>query len=361
MSKHKTGFDYVPDGEFKSVIPEGSLKFASVGLDHGHIFAMSQGLINVGAECKLVWDSDPKKVEDFLKRFPNTKAASSLEEVLADEEIKLIANASVPADRFSYAKLALENGKHFFVDKPAFTSLEQLEEAEVLTEKYGKKLQVYFAERLHNEAAQKANMLIKEGRIGDVLQVMILAPHRLSKAARPAWFFEKARYGGILCDIGTHQFEQFLEFGNCEKAHLNFARVDNLNNPETPELEDFGEVSITLANGVSCYCRVDWFTPEGLPVWGDGRTFILGTKGYIEIKKYIDISKEDYPAQTLFLVDDNGVERMNCRGMNFSFFEEFALDIVNNTDKAMSQEHNFNASRLALEAQVQADKTRTKK
>jgi hypothetical protein len=38
------------------------------------------------------------------------------------------------------------------------------------------------------------------------------------------------------------------------------------------------------------YIRVDWYSPDGLGTWGDGRLFILGTEGYIELRKYIDIA-----------------------------------------------------------------------
>lgn len=355
MQKHSTGYDYVPDGGSQKVLQKGELKFASAGLDHGHIFAMTQAMISTGAECKYVWDSDPKKVEDFQKRFPNVPKAESLEQILNDPEIKLVANAGIPSKRFDMGVLALRAGKDFFVDKPPFTTLAQLEYVENLVKQTGKKYMPYFAERIHNQAAEKANELIKSGAIGKVLQVLILAPHRLSKNARPDWFFKKELYGGILCDIGSHQFEQFLEFTGCESATIKSAKVKNFANPDFPELEDFGEALLETSSGASCYCRVDWFTPDGLPVWGDGRTFILGTLGYIEIRKYIDFSREGNPPQTLYLTNKEGVQMIDCREMPFPFFEKFALDILNRTENAMTQSHAFNAARLSLKAQELAD------
>ena len=56
---------------------------------------------------------------------------------------------------------------------------------------------------------------------------------------------------------------------------------------------------------VTGYIRVDWFTPEGLPDWGDGRLTILGTEGYIELRKYIDIGGAP-GIDHLFLVDAQG-------------------------------------------------------
>lgn len=354
-AKHFSGFDYVPDGDGEKVCKKGDFIFAAAGLDHGHIYAQTTGLISAGAECKLVWDADKNKVAEFIKRFPNAKAANSFDEILNDPEIRLVANASVPADRFDVGMQVLDAGKHFFVDKPPFTTLGQLEQARKKVVETGKKYMPYFAERIHNQAAEKAAELIRGGAIGKVLQVLIMAPHRLSKGSRPKWFFERARYGGILTDIGSHQFEQFLEFAGAKDACLNFARVANMNNPEFPELQDFGEASLTADTGASCYCRVDWFTPDGLPVWGDGRTFVLGTSGYIEIRKYIDYSQEGNPSQILYITDNAGTRKIDCRQMKFPFFGKFILDILNNTENAMTQAHAFKAAELALKAQAFAE------
>lgn len=355
MARHSTGYDYVPDGGRNAVIGEGELRFAAAGLDHGHIYAMAAGLENAGAECALVWDPDPAKVSAFVAKFPNAKPAGSLGEILSDPSIRLVANAGIPARRFGVGEAALKAGKHFFVDKPPFTTLGQLESARELVRSTGLKYMPYYAERIHNEAAEKAGELVKSGRIGRVLQVLITAPHRLSKPARPEWFFERAEYGGILCDIGSHQFEQFLYFSGCDEAKIKYARVANMNNPDTPQLQDFGEACVEMSNEASGYCRVDWFTPDGLPVWGDGRTLILGTGGYIEIRKYIDFSQEGNPPQTLYVADKNGVEKMQCLGMGFPFFGRFVLDILNGTENAMTQSHAFAAAELSLDAQRRAE------
>ncbi|MDY6068190.1 MAG: Gfo/Idh/MocA family oxidoreductase [Opitutales bacterium] len=352
----KTGYDYVPEGGGKKVVAAGEFVFASAFLDHGHIYAQTTGLINAGAECKYVYDPDPKKVAEFLKRFPKVKVADSFEQILNDKDVVLVASAAIPFNRFTIGEQTLLAGKHYFVDKPPFTTLSQLERAKELVKITGLKYMPYFAERIHNEAAETADELIKSGRIGDVLQVLIMAPHRLSKSARPKWFFEREKYGGILCDIGTHQFEQFLHFSGCDEAEVEYARVCNFKNPETPELQDFGEACVKMKNGASGYCRVDWFTPDGLPVWGDGRTFVLGDKGYMEIRKYLDYSAAENPSQILFVSDSNSVERIDCRGRGFPFFGKFILDILNNAENAMTQKHAFAAAELALTAQATAEK-----
>ena len=108
------------------------------------------------------------------------------------------------------------------------------------------KYAVYYAERLHNEAAWHAGELIKSGAIGRVLQVINLAPHRLAKTTRPDWFFDKQAYGGILTDIGSHQVEQFLTYSGATDADINFARACNLNNSDKSQYRYSNDRQIPL-------------------------------------------------------------------------------------------------------------------
>ncbi|HOA32812.1 MAG TPA: Gfo/Idh/MocA family oxidoreductase, partial [Clostridia bacterium] len=216
------------------------------------------------------------------------------------------------------------------------------------------KYMVYYSERLHVESAVFAEQLIEEGAIGDVIQVIGLGPHRLNAPLRPKWFFEKEKYGGILCDIGSHQIEQFLFFGKVEDAEVVRSHVANFAHPEYPELEDFGEAMLLGNNGVVNYFRVDWFTPDGLGVWGDGRTIILGTSGYIELRKYTDIAR-DPKGDNVYLVNHKGEKYFNVHGkVGFPFFGRLILDCLNRTENAMTQEHAFKAAELCLKAQAQA-------
>ncbi len=352
----KTGYDYAPSSKaLPPVVSDGEFVFSVTGLDHGHIFGQTNGLLDAGATLKYVYDADAAKVDDFLKRFPQARAASSLEQILDDEETQLVASASIPCDRGPLGIAVMRAGKHYFTDKSPFTTLEQLAEAREVCAATGQRYMVYYSERLHNESSMKATELIQQGAIGKVLHVTNLAPHRMSRAARPSWFFEKDKFGGILTDIGSHQFEQFLTFAGAEDGVVESARVANFTAPEFPEFEDFGEASITLDTGASCYCRLDWLTPDGLRTWGDGRVFIVGTEGTIEIRKYIILARQE-PANKIFLVNQEGEQEIDCDGTTgFPFFNEMILDLINGTETAMTQAHIFKAAELSMQAQKMAD------
>lgn len=354
MAQKSDGMNYAPQGKAEPVVAAGEFVFAAAHLDHGHINGQCNGLLEAGATLKWVYDPDPKKVEAFLANYPQAKVARSLDEILDDSEVKMVAAAAVPSERGAIGCRVMQAGKDYFTDKTPFTTFDQLARAKEVVAETKRKYMVYFSERLHVECAMHAGDLIQGGAIGKVVQVLGLGPHRLSKPSRPDWFFEKAKYGGILCDIGSHQFEQFLYYSGATDATVSNAAVGNYANPDKPEFEDFGEASLVGNNGTSNYIRVDWFTPDGLRTWGDGRTVILGTKGYIEMRKYLDVAR-DAKGDNLILVDGEGEKMINVAGkVGFRFFGELILDCLNRTEKAMTQEHAFKAAELCLKAQTAA-------
>ena len=348
------GMNYAPQGKPSPVVKPGEFVFAAAHLDHGHIYGQCNGLLEAGGELRWVYDPDPAKVEAFRAKYPQAKVARSLDEILADSSVRLVTAAAVPCDRGPIGLRVMEAGKDYFTDKTPFTSLNQLDAAKAAVARTGRKYMVYFSERLHVEAAMYATDLVAGGAIGRVIQVIGLGPHRLGKANRPAWFFERAKYGGILTDIGSHQFEQFLTYTGATDATVTQAAVGNFANPDKPEFEDFGEASLLGDNGSSNYIRVDWFTPAGLSTWGDGRTVILGTKGYLELRKYLDVAR-DRVGDQVYLVDDTGEHHLSVAGkVGFRFFGQLILDCLNRTEKAMTQAHAFKAAELCLRAQLAA-------
>ena len=353
-----SGINYAPKGKPNLVVKKGEFAFAAVALEHGHIYGMCNGLTEAGAELKWVYDPDPKKVKAFQERFPQAKKARSEEEILDDKEVKLIAGAAIPSERCGLGLRAMAAGKDYFTDKTPLTTLEQLKAARQAARKTGRKYMCYYSERLHVESAVYAEELIAKGAIGKVIQVLGLGPHRLGDPKiRPAWFFKKEKTGGILCDIGSHQIEQFLFYAGCKDAKVVRSQVANYNHPKYPEFEDFGDAVLVGDNGATHYFRVDWFTPDGLQNWGDGRSFILGTEGFIEQRKYLNLGLKESGGDHLFLANKQGETHYSLSGkVGFPYFGRLILDCINRTENAMTQEHCFKAAELAVRTVMKAVK-----
>jgi predicted dehydrogenase len=275
--------------------------------------------------------------------------------VFEDKEVMLVAGASIPSDRCALGIRVMSAGKDYFTDKAPLTSLKQLEDAKAKVKETGRKYAVYYSERLHVESAVFAGQLIDEGAIGRVVQVMGLGPHREGKG-RPDWFYEKEKFGGILCDIGSHQIEQFLYYTGAKDAYIQCSRVANYNHKDKLNFEGFGDTSLVADNGAAGYFRVDWFTPDGLGTWGDGRLFILGTEGYIELRKYIDIAR-DNSSDHVYLANKHVEQHIEVAGkVGYPFFGQLILDCLYRTENAMTQEHAFKAAELCVRAELSAIK-----
>jgi predicted dehydrogenase len=330
------------------------IRFAAIGLNHGHINGQVDSVKRGGGELVSFYAREPDLAAAFAKRYPEARLARSEKEILEDPQIKLVVSASIPDERAPLGLEVMRHGKDFMVDKPGMTTLEQLAEVRRVQAETRRIYSILYSERLENRATVKAGELVKAGAIGQVVQTIGMGPHRMTPKTRPAWFFERERYGGILCDIASHQFDQFLFFTGSTRADVVASQVGNVAHPQWPGLEDFGDVMLR-GNGGTGYIRVDWFTPDGLSTWGDGRLTVLGTDGFIEVRKNVDIAGRP-GGNHLFLVDQKETRYIDSSQVPLPYGERLVDDVLNRTETAMPQEHCFLAMELALRAEKQAQR-----
>ncbi|MCP3916700.1 MAG: Gfo/Idh/MocA family oxidoreductase, partial [bacterium] len=306
------------------------MKFAAIGLDHRHIYEQVGRLLELGCECVGYWtDSEPHPLRGFIERYPQLPRVDDADALYEDAEIALIVTAAIPRDRAGIAIKAMRHGKDVMCDKPGCITLAQLDAIKATVARTDRIWSVNFSERFEVPAVYKAAELVASGRIGRVVQTLGMGPHRLNKATRPDWFFDPQAYGGVLTDIASHQIDQFLIFTGSDDAEIVSATVANHANPDTPGLEDFGEVVLRSDRGHG-YIRVDWYTPDGLSTWGDGRLTILGTEGYIEVRKYVDLARKA-SGNNLYVVDGERMEYIDCSAQPLPYYQQLLADIRDRT------------------------------
>jgi len=334
--------------------PKESIRFSVIGINHSHIYGMVSSLIEGGGQLVAVYSKEPELLPDFTKRYPTVKVAKSEAEILEDSSIQLVASAAIPVERAPIGIRVMKSGKDFMTDKPGILTFDQLKEVKKVQKETKRIYSIVYSERLSNRASVQAGELVMSGAIGKVVQTLGVGPHIMRPATRPDWFFDPEKAGGILCDIGSHQCDQFLFYTNSKQAEVNFSQIGNFNNPKYPQYSDFGDMSVRSPHATG-YIRIDWFTPDGLGTWGDGRMFILGTEGYIEMRKYIDIAGRK-GENHLFLVNQKETKYFDCSQVYMPYGEQLVSDVVNRTETAMTQDHCFLATELALTAQKMAFK-----
>ena len=336
-----------------------SVRFSVIGINHGHIHGQIEAAIRGGGVMHSFYAKEPDLAAAFQKRYPEVKMARNEDEILQDKSVQLVLSAAIPADRAPLGIRVMKSGKDYMVDKPGIITLEQLAEVRKVQAETKRIYSIMYSERLENKATIKAGELIASGAIGKVIQTIGLGPHRMNAKSRPSWFFERDKFGGIICDIGSHQFDQFLFFTGSTEANIVSSQTGNVNHPQYPQFEDFGDVMLR-GNGGTGYIRVDWFTPDGLNTWGDGRLTVLGTEGFMELRKYTDLGGRA-GGNHLFVVDSRETRYVDCSQVELPYGKQLISDVVNRTETAMSQAHCFLATELALKAQHQAYTLQLKK
>jgi predicted dehydrogenase len=334
------------------ITPTHHIRFSAIGLDHAHIYGMTRAILRGGGELVSFYSADPAQCAQYRKEFGEVKLAAGEDEILYDKSVQLVLGAPIPDLRAPLGIRVMQAGKDYLADKPGITSLEQLAQVRKAIKETRRKFAIMYSERLEVRSAVHAGELVKQGAIGKVVQTVNLAPHRVNAPSRPAWFWDKARYGGILGDIGSHQADQFVYYTGSTRAHVVAAQTGNFAHPQHPQFEDFGDMVMT-GNGGTGYVRVDWFTPDGLDTWGDGRLFILGTEGYIELRKYTNVAVAK-GGNHLFIVDRKSARYIDCNKVPLPFGPEFVRDVVERTDIAQDPEQALLATELVLVAQKMA-------
>ena len=334
--------------------PHPPVRFGVIGINHAHIYDITTLLQDAGAEMVGFYAPEDDLAAEYTKHFPAAKRLRSQAELLEDASVQLVASAAISAERGPLGMDVMRHGKDFVSDKPAFTSLDVLAEARRVQHETGRMYAIDYSERVRNRGMVKAAELVASGAIGRVLQTIGMGPHRLETYERPDWFWSHEQSGGILTDIAAHQADHFLHFTGSTTAEVVASQVGNLAHPDRPDFDDFGD-ALVRGNGGTGYFRVDWFTPRGLDSWGDGRVTILGTDGFIEVRKNVDIAGRPGGGH-VFLVDQHSTRYFDCSNEPLPYGDQLVSDIRNRTETAMTQAHAFLAAELALRCDLQAQR-----
>jgi predicted dehydrogenase len=353
-------YEVAESGPTADVKPKYSIKFAVCGMSHDHIYGMIGAIQRGGGVLVAAYGAESDKIAAFKKRFPDVKMAGSEGEILDDPSIQLVMSSAIASHRASLGVRVMKHGKDYLSDKPGITTLEQLAEVRNTIAETQRIYGIMYSERLEVKGAVRAGELVQAGAIGRVIQTINIAPHQINQghgdggggSGRPEWFWDPELYGGILCDIGSHQVDQFLYYTGSTEAQVVESQIANVNHPQRPKFQDFGDMVLRGDRGVG-YVRLDWFTPDGLGTWGDGRLFILGTEGYIEVRKYIDVAFRK-AGNNLYVVDKKEARYIDCNNVVLPFGPQFVSDIVNRTHIAQDQTQCLLAAELVIKAQMNA-------
>src|SRR5215469_12696266 len=122
---------------------------------------------NSADNCELaaICDKNPTSLERARKAFPGASFTNNVHDITTSPNIDVVAVITPVWTHFEFAKAALENGKHVFVEKPFTAKASQA--SELIDLAAAKKLQIMVDHTfLFTGAVRKIRQLIDEGALG---------------------------------------------------------------------------------------------------------------------------------------------------------------------------------------------------
>lgn len=319
-------------------------RIAIIGAAHPHVDYVLDELTRADrADFVLVGvqDSDRAVAEHHAARF-GVPAYDRTEDLLA-EGVDIAVIAGVYGARGSDVVAALRAGAHVLADKPLCTTLDELDEIEAVAAEVGRTVNLLLEKRGYPETLAALDV-VRAGELGDIVGVTSSGPHKLNRDQRPAWFFDRAQYGGILADLSVHDLDAALLFAPADEGVVRGAVSAPLDGAEG--FTRYGAATLTTPNTVVS-AEVSWLTPQASDVHGDYRLRLIGTRGTAEIfwaRGRVEVTTEDRATRDLDLPP----------GLRPA---EEALDaFAAGRTPAVGTRDSLAATRLALLAQESADR-----
>ena len=256
------------------------MRLAIIGAQHGHVLGITRQLIaEDGVELVAVAEAEASVREETAAAFGVPGIADYRE--LLDGSIDAAALAPINNEKGDVAVACLESGVSVLLDKPAVTTLDDLDRLEAAA---GGSAALSCALTLRFSGPYLAAQAGDRGgrdRAGGVVDGAAAAQVRAG--ARPAWFFDRELNGGALLDLCIHDIDGVRWLHGCEPVAV-AAQHGAVRFTEYPTFADHAEAWLRLEDGGSAFVRASWLTPDSAPYHGDCRMLIEGTDGSIEIR-----------------------------------------------------------------------------
>ncbi|MBR5515059.1 MAG: Gfo/Idh/MocA family oxidoreductase [Clostridia bacterium] len=275
-------------------------KIVFAGFRHGHIFAL-YNQVKECADIELIgcWEEDAAAREAAEKNHGVEFNFATFEEVL-NSDADIVAIGDYYGRRGELTIASLKACKHVMADKPLCTSLEQLDEIEMLSKEKNLKVGCMLSLR-YSPYTAVAKELIDSGKLGQIHAISFNGQHGLDYGSRPMWYFEEGKHCGVINDISIHGVDLVEYLTGLKLKNVTAARTWNAFATEEPDFKDCAQFMAELDNGCGLMADISYAAPchieYSIPYYW--QFLIWGSKGMIRfaedgkpLEAYIDYSKE---------------------------------------------------------------------
>jgi predicted dehydrogenase len=255
------------------------MRFAIVGCGYVAEFYAKTLPNHPNLELAGVFDKDAERSRRSAERY-GVRCYRSLEEVLSDPTVQLVANLTNPRSHYGITKAALEAGKHVYSEKPLGMCLREAEELVELAEERRRLLSGAPCNVL-SESAQTLWKALREGCIGTPRrayaelddEVVFLNYRKWANEAGTPWPHQDEFETGCALEHAGYYLGWLTTFFGPAKRIVSFSDVlfpdkGDLTGCRTP---DFAVGCIEFVSGVVARitCSIHTNQDHSLRVFGD--------------------------------------------------------------------------------------------
>lgn len=255
------------------------IRVAIAGASHQHVeYAVRE--VDQRPEFGLVGVSDESAA--VARRYGEPRGAAVFtdhREMLQSVKPEIVVASGIYGRRSAVIVDALDAGCHVVADKPLCTTVAGLEEIRSARRRARGSLTLLLDKRFLPETVA-ALQLVESGALGTVVEVSSTGPHKLNPESRPAWFFDRSTYGGILSDLVTHDIDLALQFTRAASGTISGAVAGLF--PGKPEFSLSGVATVRSPEQLMIL-EANWLTPAMSSVHGDYHMRVIGTEGVADL------------------------------------------------------------------------------
>ncbi len=239
----------------------------------------------------VIFDSNTSRLNKMSDRYPDVKCTSNYQDLIDNDDLDAIIIATDVSSHYPLAKMALQAGKHIFVEKPFAASIEQAEELVDLAEK-NNLISMVGHTFMFSPPVIKTKEIIDSGELGDI---RFITSNRVNLGLHQ-------KDVSVIWDLAPHDFSMLFYWLQEEPIEVSaFGRAYVLNN-----IPDVAFINLAFPCGAISNVQVSWLAPSKLR-----RTVIVGSK-----KMLVYDDTEPYEKIKIF---DRGVELIEPK--NFGEFQ----------------------------------------
>ena len=222
-------------------------------------------------DTEVVWicDQRPEGLEKLRLRYPALRRTERFDDLLEDASLDAIAIATPVSSHYPLARMALEAGKHAFVEKPLAGSTAEAVELAELAQSRGLVLMPGHT-FLYSPPVNMIRRLVETGSLGEIYSI---------SASRVNLGLHQPD-ASVVWDLGPHDFSILRYWLGETPSHVSALSRGCI----IPDTDDVAFVNMEFPSQTIAHVELSWLAPSKLR-----RTTIIGSKKMVV---YDDTSNE---------------------------------------------------------------------